>query len=137
MTQPGDVSIADEIRKLAELRDSGILTEEEFQGQKQQLLAEMSLPPSSSPEPVHPGAQVGSKPPTGGRGIRITCQCGAVNAMPFKRPNFVCGGCNGRLFLCSACGTYCVVSGTKGDTGQVRWQCGPCNAWNHSTYSFR
>ena len=52
MTQPGDVSIADELRKLAELRDSGVLTEEEFQGKKQQLLAEMHSPPSSSPEPV-------------------------------------------------------------------------------------
>jgi hypothetical protein len=35
------VSGADEIRKLAELRDSGILTEEEFQAKKTDLLARM------------------------------------------------------------------------------------------------
>ena len=32
------VSIADELRKLAELRDSGVLTGEEFEAQKQRLL---------------------------------------------------------------------------------------------------
>lgn len=34
----GGASIADEIKKFAELRDSGILTEEEFQAKKRDLL---------------------------------------------------------------------------------------------------
>jgi Short C-terminal domain len=36
---PTPPSIADELRKLAALRDDGILTEEDFQGQKQRLLS--------------------------------------------------------------------------------------------------
>lgn len=34
-------SVADEIRKLAELRDEGILTDAEFQAKKTELLARM------------------------------------------------------------------------------------------------
>jgi len=40
-TQAPAVSGADEIRNLAELRDSGILTEAEFQAKKTELLARM------------------------------------------------------------------------------------------------
>lgn len=36
---PGGASLADEIRKLAGLRDEGLLTDEEFQEQKRKLLA--------------------------------------------------------------------------------------------------
>ncbi len=36
--EPEVVSVAEEISRLAELRDKGILTEEEFQAKKQQLL---------------------------------------------------------------------------------------------------
>ena len=36
--EPEVVSVAEEIRRLAQLRDDGILTEEEFQAKKQQLL---------------------------------------------------------------------------------------------------
>ena len=34
-------SVADEIKKLAELRDAGIITEEEFQTKKEKLLAKI------------------------------------------------------------------------------------------------
>lgn len=36
--QPSQQSAADEIRKLAELRDQGIITEEEFEAKKKQIL---------------------------------------------------------------------------------------------------
>jgi hypothetical protein len=36
--QPGGPSNADELKKLAELRDSGVLTAEEFDDQKRKLL---------------------------------------------------------------------------------------------------
>lgn len=39
-TQPGD-STTDQLRKLAELRDAGVLTDEEFETKKQELLARM------------------------------------------------------------------------------------------------
>jgi hypothetical protein len=35
---PGPASVAEELRKLAELRDTGVLTEQEFQAQKSRLL---------------------------------------------------------------------------------------------------
>lgn len=38
-SQNNRVDLADQIRKLADLRDQGILTEEEFQGKKSQLLS--------------------------------------------------------------------------------------------------
>lgn len=38
-SQNNSVDLADQIRKLADLRDQGILTEEEFQGKKSQLLS--------------------------------------------------------------------------------------------------
>lgn len=41
VTQAPAISGADEIRKLAELRDAGILTEAEFQAKKTELLARM------------------------------------------------------------------------------------------------
>ncbi|MBG9548733.1 SHOCT domain-containing protein [Cytobacillus firmus] len=34
----GQIDVADQIKKLAELRDSGIITEDEFNGKKKQLL---------------------------------------------------------------------------------------------------
>ncbi|HUY56621.1 MAG TPA: SHOCT domain-containing protein [Candidatus Acidoferrales bacterium] len=40
-TSPPTVSVADEIRKLAELRDSGIVTEAEFEAKKADLLGRM------------------------------------------------------------------------------------------------
>ncbi|MCA0269913.1 MAG: SHOCT domain-containing protein [Bacteroidetes bacterium] len=44
---PTKPSMAEEISKLAELRDRGVLTEEEFQAQKTRLLA---APPSATPD---------------------------------------------------------------------------------------
>ena len=41
------MSIADELRKLAELRNSGVLSDTEFEAQKKRLL-----------EPIQPGEQV-------------------------------------------------------------------------------
>jgi uncharacterized membrane protein YeaQ/YmgE (transglycosylase-associated protein family) len=40
MRSQGD-SVADQLRKLAELRDAGVLTDEEFETKKQELLARM------------------------------------------------------------------------------------------------
>lgn len=37
--QGGNVSVSDELAKLGELRQAGVLTEQEFQAQKQKLLA--------------------------------------------------------------------------------------------------
>jgi uncharacterized membrane protein YeaQ/YmgE (transglycosylase-associated protein family) len=37
----GDDSVADQLRKLAELRDAGVLTDEEFEDKKRQLLARL------------------------------------------------------------------------------------------------
>jgi hypothetical protein len=36
----GPVSVADELQKLADLRDRGVLTQEEFEAQKAKLLGE-------------------------------------------------------------------------------------------------
>jgi len=58
------MSIADELKKLAELKEAGVLTEEEFEGQKRKLLsgggdkAEIAGGAPLSEEPVvAPGAQ--------------------------------------------------------------------------------
>lgn len=44
-TGPGGFSIAAELRELAELRDQGVLTNEEFEGQKARLLPGRPTPP--------------------------------------------------------------------------------------------
>lgn len=40
-SQPADVDIPDQIRKLAELRDSGIISSDEFKAKKTELLSRM------------------------------------------------------------------------------------------------
>ena len=49
-------SVADEIRKLGQLRQEGLLTDAEFQSQKSALLASPSPSPSPSPPSTHSNA---------------------------------------------------------------------------------
>jgi hypothetical protein len=51
VTSPPVTSVADELKKLADLRDAGVLTEEEFAGQKAVLLAN-DKPTSASEAPT-------------------------------------------------------------------------------------
>mgnify|MGYP001286873863 CR=1 FL=1 len=46
------MSIADELKKLSDLKDSGILTEEEYDIQKHKLLAGPASPPSTQSDPL-------------------------------------------------------------------------------------
>ena len=48
------MSVADELKKLAELRDSGVLTEAEFEKQKAKVLGEQAPGPSPSPTDSKP-----------------------------------------------------------------------------------
>ena len=63
------MSVADELGKLADLRDRGVLSEEEFGRQKAQLLGDPTIPDEANgdaPEPSEiPGGQRSEQIPTG------------------------------------------------------------------------
>jgi hypothetical protein len=74
MTATGEpASVADELRKLVELRDEGVLTTEQFEAQKGRLLATSSLPsaPTTAPgtwpgpplTPMYPQPDMSDSPP--------------------------------------------------------------------------
>jgi hypothetical protein len=87
-------SVADELLKLAELRASGVLTEEEFSAQKKRLLAYSSPTTNPPPEPVDLDMVDGVEVPSASEEVADPAQPQACpNGHPVSDGAVICGQC--------------------------------------------